>query len=286
MQTTAPTTPRGILRTGPAESPFKLGRRMPSADVAEFVEHFWTVQWDLRGREPQLQETLPHPSVHLTIETDRSRIMGVVRRRFSITLADEGFAFGIKFRPGAFEPFLGAAVSSIADRELPLEAVFGAEGTALDAAIRAVDDTDERADRAEAFLRARLPAPDENRLLARQLVERVLEDRSILRVEDLVQHTGMSVRTLQRLFSRYVGATPKWVIQRYRLHEAAERLASGQDVAGPSLAYDLGYCDQAHFINDFRAIVGVSPAEYARRSAAARCPRGTAPITPPATDAR
>lgn len=272
MQTTAIPTPRGILRSGPAESPFKLGRRMPSADIAEFIEHFWTVQWDLRGREPQLQETLPHPSVHLTIETDRSRILGVVRRRFSVTLADEGFAFGIKFRPGAFQPFLNDAVSTITDRELSLEAVFGAEGTALDAAIRSVDDTDERADRAEAFLRARLPAPDENRVLAGQLVDRILHDRSILRVEDLVRHAGLGARTLQRLFSRYVGATPKWVIQRYRLHEAAERLASGEEVAGPSLAYDLGYCDQAHFINDFRAIVGVSPAEYARRSSAARHP--------------
>lgn len=271
MQNTAPPTPRGILRAGASDPPFVLGRRMPSPDLAEILEHFWTVRWDLRGREPRLQETLPHPSVHLTIETDRSRIMGVVRRRFSVTLADTGFAFGIKFRPGAFQPFLGAPVSTIADREVSLEAVFGAEGAALDAAIRTVDDMDERAEIAERFLRARMPAPDKNRLLAGRLVDRILEDRAILRVEDLVRHAGLTARTLQRLFSRYVGATPKWVIQRYRLHEAAERLASGAE-AGAALAYELGYSDQAHFINDFRAIVGVSPAEYARRAATARTP--------------
>jgi len=30
------------------------------------------------------------------------------------------------------------------------------------------------------------------------------------------------------------------------------------------LALDLGYFDQAYFIKDFKAIVGKTPAEYAR----------------------
>ncbi len=58
--------------------------------------------------------------------------------------------------------------------------------------------------------------------------------------------------------------SPKWVIQRYRLHEVAERLADGEVVDGTRMALDLGYFDQAHFIKDFKAIVGKTPAEYAR----------------------
>jgi AraC-like DNA-binding protein len=54
------------------------------------------------------------------------------------------------------------------------------------------------------------------------------------------------------------------VIRRYRLHDAADRLAEGESVNWPDLALDLGYFDQAHFIKDFKAIVGVPPAEYAR----------------------
>ena len=37
------------------------------------------------------------------------------------------------------------------------------------------------------------------------------------RVDDLVERHGVNKRTLQRLFAKYVGVTPKWVIQRYRL---------------------------------------------------------------------
>jgi len=87
--------------------------------------------------------------------------------------------------------------------------------------------------------------------------------KDLTRVEQLVERTGMSPRALQRLFREYVGVTPKWVLQRLRLHEAAERMIDG---AGDwaSLALDLGYFDQAHFIADFRKLVGTTPAEYAR----------------------
>jgi AraC-like DNA-binding protein len=44
----------------------------------------------------------------------------------------------------------------------------------------------------------------------------------------------------------------------------AERLSDGKAVNLAELALDLGYFDQAHFVKDFGAIVGVAPAEYAR----------------------
>jgi AraC-like DNA-binding protein len=84
-----------------------------------------------------------------------------------------------------------------------------------------------------------------------------------LRVADVAARHGVSVRTLQRLFRRHVGVSPKWVLQRYRLHEAAERMAAGEATDLASLAQDLGYFDQAHFGNDFRRYVGVPPSAYA-----------------------
>jgi AraC-like DNA-binding protein len=56
----------------------------------------------------------------------------------------------------------------------------------------------------------------------------------------------------------------KWVINRYRLHEALERLHMGASVNWTDLALELGYFDQSHFIRDFRSLVGYSPVQYAR----------------------
>jgi AraC-like DNA-binding protein len=73
----------------------------------------------------------------------------------------------------------------------------------------------------------------------------------------------MTVRSLQRLFADYVGASPKWVMRRARLHEAAERADSGELVDWAELATDLGYADQAHLTRDFTDTIGVSPTRYA-----------------------
>lgn len=97
-----------------------------------------------------------------------------------------------------------------------------------------------------------------------RIVDQVTLEQSIVRVDDITRRARIGRRTLQRLFREYVGVTPKWVIQCYRLHEAADRLASDEDVDLAALALELGYADQAHFARDFRAVVGRTPAAYGR----------------------
>ncbi|RKH70132.1 AraC family transcriptional regulator [Corallococcus interemptor] len=159
-------------------------------------------------------------------------------------------------------------LSTLTRRTVPPGELLGPEALALEAAILATDvtrDADrERIALAEGFLRAHAPTPDPNVALVQGLVTRILEDRAVTKVEDLLTPGGPGLRTVQRLFSRYVGVNPKWVIQRYRLHEAAERLRETPPPDLARLALELGYFDQAHFIRDFRRIVGRTPAGYAR----------------------
>jgi AraC-like DNA-binding protein len=145
-----------------------------------------------------------------------------------------------------------------------LREIFGAEGDALERAILAEGTDAARIPIVEDFLRRRRPAPDEHVVRVAEIVYAVAGDRSIVKVEDLIVRYGMNKRMLQRLFAKYVGVSPKWVIQRYRLHEAAEQLAVGSSISQSALAIDLGYSDQAHFVRDFKAVVGMSPAAYAR----------------------
>lgn len=105
MATLKSDKPRGILNPNAAQRNFEHARYVPSPDIAYFVEHYWTVRWDLRGQEPRLAETLPHPSIHMTIEEGLSRIVGVMKGKFSRTLENQGRVFGVKFKPGAFHAF-------------------------------------------------------------------------------------------------------------------------------------------------------------------------------------
>lgn len=249
-----PARPRGVLRGKPVGTTRHV-RYPPSADLAFWVEHYWVVEWDLR--EPFVAQNLPHPSVHLVIG-EESRVMGVVSGRHTRVLEGQGRVFGIKLRPGTFRPILGRAVSTITDRQLPLRDFFGT----LEEAILSTTDDRARIDIAESHLRERLPPHDPKVEDVNRIMDLVLADREITKVEDLVRRSGVSKRTLQRLFSEYVGVSPKWVINRYRLHEALERASAGESVDWTTVALDLGYFDQAHFIRDFKKLVGKTPTEY------------------------
>ncbi len=254
--------PRGVLYgRAPASAP-GYARFWPAAVLAPFIEHFWTVCWDLA--EPEVFEVLPHPSVHLVLEAGRSRLVGVPRGRFTRRLEGRGRVLGTKFHPGGFRPFFGRSVATLHGRELPLVEVFGTAASELESAALGEEAVAEAFGRVQEFLCARLPPADPDAALARAITAHAAADREIRRVDELARAHGLAVRRLQRLFAEYVGVSPKWVIQRYRLHEAAERLARGEAVDGASLAHELGYADQAHLVRDFRRLVGKPPGAYAR----------------------
>jgi AraC-like DNA-binding protein len=252
--------PRGVLRGAPAEGAFRHERHPPPDVIAGFVEHFWLVAWQVTG-EPVTREVLSHPSVHIVLERGRSSVTGVPRGRFVRRLEGQGEVFGIKFRPGGFRPLARGPVAQLTDRTIPLGELFP-DAAALEHCVLSAAPVVERIALASAFLRRVLPARDPVVDHVAAVVKRILDDRGIRRVDDVVRIVGGSPRALQRLFSDYVGVSPKWVIRRYRLHDAIERMDAGDVVDWPSLALELGYFDQAHFIREFKSLVGRTPGDY------------------------
>lgn len=261
--------PRGILRTHAPRGTIEHQRILPAPELAASIAHFWSVRWALE--EPFATETLSHPTVHVVIDdaasgAARASVAGVPTHRFARRLEGTGQVFGVKFRPAMFAPLWSRPMSTLTDRVVPIAEVFGAEGGAFAEHILAPAPLAEKIAHAEAFLAPRVAPtpPHAAELIAlRDLVERMETDRALLRAEDAAILAGVDLRTLQRRFRRAVGVTPKWVIQRYRLHEAAERLKSSTPPPLAALAAELGYADQAHFARDFARVIGRSPRTFA-----------------------
>jgi AraC-like DNA-binding protein len=204
---------------------------------------------------------LPHPSVHLVFAPGRSKIYGVQLSRFARELKGDDRILGIKFRPGAFYPFLQRPVSTIVNTSLPAQQVFP-NAVAAEKIVLACSDDHAMVDAAAHFLMTHLPPRDPNADTACEIVAEIVNDRCVTRVEHVTARCGLQERTLQRLFHRYVGASPRWVIKRYRVYDVLTQLGAGMPVAWAALAQDMGYFDQAHFNNDFKKMVGCAPGEY------------------------
>jgi len=261
--------PRGVLQLGADEKRFRYLRRLPAADLGVFIEHFWMVSWDLRGAAPYNAQTVSHPSVQLALEEGNSRIYGVVKGRSSRLLEDEGQVFAVKFRPGGFYPFLKSPLSRLTNRSIALSDLFGSHAQNFQEAVLSLDDGAMKVNAAENFLRQYMPERDETAVLAGQIVDEICINREIMTVDDVAARFDLGKRMLQRMFDQYIGVTPKWVIRVYRLHEIVERLhadkAARKAVDFAALSQELGYFDQAHFVKDFKSIIGYTPTEYLRK---------------------
>jgi AraC-like DNA-binding protein len=272
-------TLRGILRPAETAARADLRRDAPVGEALRpFVERYWSVRWDLTGRPPFRSEVLSHPSVNVSVESGSDPhfgfampavlLHGVVTRRFSVDLTGAGRVTAVKFRPGGFTAFTGVlpARDSVAPlgRELPVPA-----GQLLAGVLAAEDDHD-RAAVLDSALLPHAPEPPGAYLDLLGLVGEMIEDRALVRVDQVAALGGVSVRSLQRLFAGYVGVSPKAVLARYRLQDAAAAMDAGEveDLAG--LAASLGWFDQAHFSRDFRAVVGITPSAYLHRARSSR----------------
>jgi AraC-like DNA-binding protein len=268
-------TARGLLR--PAETERVAGlRRDPDVDpaLAPFVERYWSVRWDRTGQPPFRSEVLSHPSVNVSVESgNRPRfgftlpavlVHGVVTRRFTVDLIGMGRVTAAKFRPGGYAALTGTlpARNSVS----PLGDELGVDADRLRDAVLTEDDDAARATVLDAALAPRAPEPAAAYLELGALLDRMIDDRALVRVDQVAALAGCSPRSLQRLFAAYIGVSPKAVLARYRLQDAAALIDAGSVDDLATLAADLGWFDQAHFSRDFRAVVGTTPSAYLLRA--------------------
>ncbi|MGW7200208.1 AraC family transcriptional regulator [Streptomyces chryseus] len=265
---------RGIVAAPELFARVRFRRREPAEPLRPYVEHYWLIDWDLT--EPFASHVLPHPCVNIVFQRyegtgDFGEVAGIGLELFTQKLEGRGRVCGIQFRPGGFRPFLAdRPVSDLTGRRLPFPEVLPGF-RAAPAAVLGPEAEDARVAALDDFLLALGPAPDPQAERAMALAARLREDRSIRRVGELADTAGMSVRSVQRLFAAYVGVSPKWVILRYRVHEALERAGADAPPDWAALAAELGYSDQAHLVRDFTARVGVPPTAYAQaRTGSAR----------------
>jgi AraC-like DNA-binding protein len=270
-----------VLRPDEFARHVDLAREPVGESAGRWVENRWSLRWDLPQGRWFDSEVIPHPTCSLTLELgshpraamppgETVAVTGVCTRRFDVDLRGWGRVVGLRFRPGGLAALTGHPASAWNDRSVPASEVLP---PALASALADPDLGEvgsawaEVAEQGLAALADDRPDPRYDLVLA--VVADMLADHALLTVADAAERHAVTVRTLQRLFTHYVGVGPKWVLARYRLHDAVADLDAGWPGTLTDLAVRYGWYDQAHFTRDFTALVGVTPGQYRDRTTTA-----------------
>jgi AraC-like DNA-binding protein len=269
----APEEWRGNRRIDPTERAHLLDasgytppihRFAPSPELADVVRRYWMPVWSLPDGRASVQRVLQYPVCLIVVSTEYALLVGPSTGLSTQELTGSGWALGTMLQPAAGVALVGGPVEQLTDRAIPIpdEALTGRVREAIGDDPHDLDRQQAAVAAVEASLAALLPVDAEGRLV-NAIVEYVEGDQQVQRVGQVCEKFAITERTLQRLTARRIGLSPKWLIQRRRLHEAAERLAGDERPDLARVAADLGYADQAHFGRDWRAVTGVTPGEFA-----------------------
>lgn len=249
--------------------------RAPSPALAGYVQRFW---WLAGDASRVYDEQMLHPdggSGVIFNFADPLMFDGAAHRpgmlvagpqltSTRLQLAGQVKLMGVRFHPGMGAAFFGMSLDELcgfhdAD-ELRPELSYLTEQLA--------DLTrDVQQALVERALVARLRDLQGHRSPVQLLLTRIAASQGRERLADLLREVPLGQRQLERLFRYQVGLTPKQYSRIQRVALVRHQLRAGEPLLDTAMA--CGYSDQAHFIRDFKAVVGMTPGQYRSRASAA-----------------
>ena len=172
----------------------------------------------------------------------------------------------VTFALGVAPPIFRVPPGAVRNDWVSLEDLWGRDGASVRERLLEVETPHEKLRVLELVLVARLqgaPRPDLAVLRGVAALERGAP------VSAVASELGLLPRTFRRRFLDQVGLTPKRFARIRRLQRVVRAIEGLGAVDWSAVAAEHGFCDQAHLVDEFRDLAGLTPSAYLRDRAAA-----------------
>jgi transcriptional regulator GlxA family with amidase domain len=173
----------------------------------------------------------------------------------------------ITLRSGAASALLGVPAGELTGLALPIDELWGGEGTEALERMSATADAHERVAVLEHVLQRRLVRADA--CIHRAAIEAVRligDSEGRLALSEVAVGIGLGERRLQQLFQAEVGLSPRSFSRLVRLRGCLRALRRQPAPGWAEVAVNAGFYDQSHLVNEFKAFCGMTPTEFLMRA--------------------
>jgi AraC-like DNA-binding protein len=209
--------------------------------------------------------TYDAPGAAAPTRTGGAVLIGPRGRPTVIDTEEQRGVVEVTFTLGAALALFGVPVSELEGRLVELGALWGRDGRLLRERLLDAATPERRLATVERVLCAHLAA---NVGLDPAVAHAAAAFDRGLSVAAVAADAGMAPKRFARRFRERVGLAPKRYSRVRRLQRVIASIGGAEPVRWADVAAAHGFFDQAHLVNEFRELTGVTPAAYRARSAA------------------
>ncbi len=234
-----------------------------------FVECFWSVTTSSEVRHL----VVPDGCLDIVYSARQGlRAVGAMTTAAEFPLAPGERIIGARFLPGRAPLFLKISAAELSDAVIPLETIWSARGRQLQQRLADVHGSNDLA-----VLSRALPVPQDGRSPVRAAIGAIARAGGLVELRTIAAQANLSPRQFRRRCLDEAGLTPRQLCRVLRFRNTLAKLECAAQYGWAQLALECGYCDQAHFIHEFRALSGYTPTAYLRRTGVPFLQSGAAP---------
>ena len=193
-----------------------------------------------------------------------AEICGTVLGARNIHHDSKAYFFGVRFQPGNVYYNKKISLSELVEQQVPLLEVT--EDKELFEQIAYSRDFSYQI---QVFLNKYLrynefsQTPDKHKNLRELMLKQIMRTAGQVKVKELADETGYSVRYISRVFTDELGVPPKVFCKMMRFQHLLNNLNDEAVNANlVRLATELGYYDQSHMMKDFNEYANTTPGKY------------------------
>lgn len=252
-------------------APFELHYFPPDPDLADMVSSFYVARINMprfdeyeRADRPQFRFMTVPDGEYIFADGNRSpacraNIVGPTSGRVRAIANCPTAMFGFGMLPAGWAALMGDDADKLTDRAIDAADLFGPWIDDVAAALERATSDEERRVIGNNFAREVLTRGEAAPMWFIRTVDEWLTATPSPQVPALVEATGMSIRSVERMTKYYYGLSPRMLARKYRAVRAASALARGEGLESAELG-DAFY-DQSHLIREIKRFAGATPGQ-------------------------
>jgi AraC-like DNA-binding protein len=250
----------------------------PSLELSPFVKHYWTMDKNNPIGQEYMQRIVPCGLLEIIfyfdnkpVSSDQDKsidentvITGQLNEYYDIKISGKISLFSVIFQPHGLSAFLDLPLKEMNNLNVPLKLIFKDDIDEIESRLFESGSFSERIKIIEEYFYKILgnKGITNNFERIQNSVFAINQRKGIIDIESLAVDTCFSRKQYERVFSNTIGTSPKQFLKVVRFQNAIYKKSKNKNLSLTDLSYQCGYYDQAHMINDFQKLSGMSPGHY------------------------